>query len=81
MERKLDHLGRIVVPIELRKTLGWTVGTRVEIQMDGDRVVLKKSGSRCPFCSSVTELKDVKGVRVCQSCIDEIKVGHFWEVD
>lgn len=79
MERRMDELGRIVVPMEIRKSLGWANGTRLKIDVNGDTVTLKKNESCCVFCGSVDELKDVKCVRVCQSCIDEIKTTIFWE--
>lgn len=78
MERKLDGLGRLVIPMEFRKVLGWSAKTSIKMELKGDSVVLTKDESRCTFCGSLDELKDVKGVRVCQSCIDEIKVSDVW---
>ena len=79
MERKLDELGRLVIPMEFRKTLGWGKGARVNMQVSGNKVILTKSECCCAICGSSSELKEVKNVRMCQSCIDEIKASDFWE--
>lgn len=81
MERRMDELGRVVVPMGIRKALGWTQGTRLKMTVEGDTVALKKSESCCSFCGSVHELKDVKGVRVCEKCITDIKQGEFFSID
>lgn len=80
MERRFDELGRISVPVEMRRALGLTPGARVDLKLQGNKIIVTKSKISCTFCGCLDEIKDVKGVRVCQSCIDEIKVGHFWEV-
>lgn len=81
MERRLDELGRLVIPMEFRKALGWGKGVRVNMQVSGNKVILTKSECCCAICSSLSELKEVKNVRMCQSCIDEIKVGTFRGVE
>lgn len=79
MERKIDELGRLVIPMEFRRALGWTTGTRVKMELQGGCINLTKNESRCSFCGSVHELKDVRGVRVCDCCIIDIKYGEFQE--
>ena len=81
MERKLDDLGRVVIPMEFRKVLGWNTGTRLDIQLAGGKVTIGKSEYGCAICGGLVEIKDVKGIRMCQTCIEEIKVGTFWDVD
>ena len=81
MERKLDELGRLVIPMEFRKTLGWGKGVRVNMNIEGERVIVTKSATCCSLCGARMNLKDVKGVKMCQPCIDEIKVGTFRGVD
>lgn len=81
VERKLDSLGRVVIPKEFRDVLGWPTGVRVNMQVSGDKVIISKSESCCAMCGSVVDLKDIKGIRICQNCVDEIKVGTFWDVD
>ena len=73
--RQLDSLGRIVLPIELRRTLG--IGTKdyVEIYVNGDEIVLKKHMSRCIFCDTDGELHAFKGKLVCPTCLKELQTS------
>ena len=66
--RKIDELGRIVLPIELRKLLGIDQHDPVEIFVDGDAIILKKHQSKCIFCGSDSSLSEYKGKHVCSSC-------------
>ena len=67
--RKVDELGRIVLPIELRRNLDIEERDSLEIYMDGDRIVLKKYEASCIFCGADRELLNHKGKNVCASCI------------
>lgn len=71
--RKVDELGRIVIPMELRKTLGIEIKDPVEIYVDGDFIMLKKYESQCTFCGSMKEIGYFKGKNVCAACMKEIK--------
>ena len=71
--RKIDELGRIVLPKELRKTLGIDPGTPIEIYTEDDMIVLKKFENRCVLCGSTEDVTDVKGKKVCKKCISELK--------
>ena len=66
--RKVDELGRIVIPIELRRTLDIAERDELEIFMESDRIVLQKYEPSCIFCSSSHALVSYKGKNVCQSC-------------
>ncbi len=66
--RKIDELGRIVLPIELRKLLGIDQRDPVEIFVDGDAIILKKHHSKCIFCGSNSSLSEYKGKHVCATC-------------
>ena len=57
MVRKIDELGRIVMPAEIRQTLGLQVRDAMEIYIDGDRIVLKKYQPSCIFCSCLPQKK------------------------
>ena len=70
--RKVDELGRIVIPIELRRTMDIDLRDSVEIYMDGDRIVLKKKKEVCVFCGSEEGLETVKEKSVCRNCIGEL---------
>ena len=67
--RKIDELGRIVLPIEMRRTLGIGEKDSLEIFIDGETVVLKKYSPACIFCGSAKNNFDYKGKRVCGDCL------------
>ena len=71
--RKMDDLGRIVLPIELRKTLGIKEKDSIEIFIDGDRIVLQKYQPTCTFCNSAEGIIYFSGKRVCSACIEKLK--------
>jgi len=71
--RKVDELGRIVLPIELRRTLGIEIKDPMAIYVDGDNVVLKRYESGCIFCGSYPDdVKAFKSRLVCQDCRDQL---------
>ncbi len=71
--RKVDALGRIVIPIELRNTLEMEANDAVEIFTDDDKIVLKKYQPSCVFCGNADHVSYFKGRLVCKNCIDELK--------
>ena len=66
--RKVDELGRVVIPIELRRTMSIEEKDPLEIYVDGESIILKKYEPACIFCDSAVEVKDFKGKKVCQVC-------------
>ena len=71
--RKVDVLGRIVLPIELRKNLDIAREDPIEIYVDGDYILLKKYEPACIFCGNAKEVKRVMDKNVCANCLKEIK--------
>lgn len=69
MVRKIDELGRIVLPIELRRSLDITAGDGIEMFFDKDAVILKKYAPCCVFCSEADGVVDYMGKKVCRGCI------------
>ncbi|MCR8978724.1 AbrB/MazE/SpoVT family DNA-binding domain-containing protein [Brevibacillus laterosporus] len=68
--RKIDELGRIVIPKELRKTQGLTYGTPMELFVDEDQIILRKYEPGCVLCGSVQNLKTHKsGKKICKKCL------------
>lgn len=67
--RKVDELGRIVLPIELRRTLDIAERDELEIYLDSDKIVLQKFEPSCIFCGSAYRLVVYHGKNVCQECI------------
>ncbi len=66
--RKVDDLGRIVLPIELRRTLDIDIRDPLEIFVDGNSIVLKKYTPCCIFCGSDKNVIDFKDKLVCAAC-------------
>lgn len=73
IKRKIDELGRIVIPIELREKLEIDVKDQIEIYVDNDKIVLKKYEPSCIFCGNTKELVNYKDKLVCSKCISKIK--------
>ena len=70
--RKVDDLGRIVLPIELRRTLDIAERDELEIYMENDCIILQKYEPACIFCDSARDLISYQGKNVCQSCIKKM---------
>ncbi|MBQ3181684.1 MAG: AbrB/MazE/SpoVT family DNA-binding domain-containing protein [Clostridia bacterium] len=71
--RKVDELGRIVLPIELRRTLDIAEKDSLEIYVDDNRIILKKYEPTCVFCGSSKDVLTFKGKNICPTCLDELK--------
>ena len=72
MARKVDDLGRIVLPVELRRLHGIHTGDALEISVDGDSIVLRKLALGCVFCGGDERLRDYKGRGLCGACADDL---------
>ncbi|MHB1419979.1 MAG: AbrB/MazE/SpoVT family DNA-binding domain-containing protein [Bacillota bacterium] len=66
--RKVDELGRVVIPIELRRTLGIDEKDALEIYVDHERIILKKYEPACVFCGNAEEIQNYRGKNVCREC-------------
>lgn len=75
--RPIDDLGRIVLPIEIRKTLELSPKDSVEIFIDGSRIVLQKYQPGCIFCGNHEELTYYKGKLVCRECAESLNRAQF----
>ena len=71
--RKVDELGRIVLPIELRRTLDIAERDSLEIYIDGSCVVMKKYQPACIFCDSAKDIVSFHGKNVCPKCIKALQ--------
>lgn len=67
--RKVDELGRVVIPIELRRTLGIDEKDALEIYVDHEKIILKKYEPACVFCGNAEGVQVFKGKNVCDECI------------
>ena len=71
--RKVDELGRVVIPIETRRTLGLNEKDQVEIFIDGENIILKKYEPSCIFCNEMNNVINYKGKIICNNCLEEMK--------
>lgn len=70
--RKVDELGRIVIPIELRRTMGIEEKDALEIYVDTEKIILKKYEPACIFCGNAEEVLHYKGKNLCRTCLTEL---------
>ena len=70
--RKVDELGRDVLPIELRRNLSIGEKDALEIYVDQDTIILKKYEPACIFCGQAKGIKHIKGKNICPACLEEI---------
>ncbi|AIQ28670.1 MULTISPECIES: AbrB/MazE/SpoVT family DNA-binding domain-containing protein [Paenibacillus] len=70
--RKVDELGRIVIPIELRRTMGIDIKDPLEIFVDGEKIILRKYEPTCIFSGSAENLINFKGKMVSKDVLDEL---------
>ena len=75
--RKIDELGRIVLPIETRKRLDIGPKDPVEIFVEKDRVILKKYEPCCIFCGDARNIVNYKDKKICKKCLDELKKAEL----
>jgi len=71
--RRIDDLGRIVLPIELRRTLDIGERETMEIFVDGSAIVLKKYRPTCIFCDSAKDITIFRGKNICPKCLWELR--------
>ena len=71
--RKVDELGRIVLPIELRRTLDISNRDALEICVEGSAVVLRKFRPTCVFCDGAKDVRVFKGKNICGRCFKELR--------
>jgi len=71
--RRVDDLGRIVIPMELRRTLGIHVKDPISISVDNEKIILEKFKESCVICGSEEDVSKVKDRPLCEACIGDIK--------
>ena len=71
--RKVDELGRIVIPKELRKTFEIAERDSLEIYVDGEQIILKKYAPACIFCGQAKDVVNYKGKNICPACFEDLK--------
>lgn len=77
--RNLDELGRIVIPIELRKKLNLHEKDPVQISIKNDSIILQKKQNTCVFCNSIEHLEKFNFQYICTDCKKKIKEVMWYE--
>ncbi len=72
MVRKIDELGRVVIPMEMRRNMGIEDGDSFEIFVEGDHIVLAKYAPLCLFCGSGDDLVEFQNKKICRHCREAI---------
>lgn len=68
--RKIDELGRVVIPIELRRIMGIEQKNTIEIFVDSDRIILQKHEQACIFCGSDVGVRHYRNKLICEDCLE-----------
>ena len=71
--RPVDPLGRVVIPVELRRSLGIKTDDLMEVFVEGEYIMLKKNEVKCIFCGSSEDVVSLHDKTVCKKCIEEMK--------
>ena len=71
--RPVDNLGRIVLPIELRRTMDIAEKDAIEIYVDGASIILRKYEPTCIFCGDAKNITNYRGKNICPNCLKELK--------
>ena len=71
--RPVDPLGRVVIPVELRRNLGIKTDDSLEVFVDGEFIMLKKYEPACIFCGNAKDVQNIHGKNICRACLDELK--------
>lgn len=74
--RRIDELGRFVLPIEIRRTLNIDTRDAVEVFVDEDKIILKKYEPACIFCGEIENVENIKGKLICKKCLAQIKKNY-----
>lgn len=71
--KKIDEMGRIVIPKSVRQALSIETGDNLQFFIDGDGIVMKRFSTSCVFCGSGDDLSELMGKYVCKSCLSSLK--------
>lgn len=75
MVRKVDNLGRVVLPIEIRQSLDITPRDPLEIFIQDKQIILQKYHPACVFCTNVENIVYFNDKRICAECLEKIKTS------
>lgn len=69
----MDELGRVVIPIEIRKSLNIKVNDLIQIDVNNNKIILRKKSDECILCHSIKNLQTFQDKKICVKCIEKIK--------
>ena len=70
--RRLDDLGRIVIPRELRRSMGLGENAPMEIYTDADKIILAPYRPGCLFCGQAEDVREIHGIKICRKCAESM---------
>lgn len=76
--RRVDELGRVVLPIEIRRLLDIEERDPLEISLEEDRIILRKLQLACIFCGAEEDLQEYRSKRICRACLESINAQADW---
>lgn len=71
--RQIDHLGRIVIPKEIRRSLQFNENEPLEVYVDGEYIIFQRYSPGCLLCGEIENIKQIKDKKICQNCADELR--------
>ena len=71
--RDIDNVGRLVIPIDIRKAVDIKKGDKLEFFIDADSIIIRKYSPTCVFCKSSENLSPFKGNVLCKQCLEELQ--------
>jgi len=71
--KKIDEMGRIVIPKNVRKTIDAEIGDSLQFFIDGDNIIMKKFSQSCVFCGSENDLSELNEKYICAECVAKLK--------
>lgn len=71
--RRLDSVGRIVIPSEIREIFDWNIADPIEVYLKNNSIILRSCKHYCFFCGGSEQIRKYKTVQICMNCISEMK--------
>lgn len=73
--KKIDDVGRVVLPKDIRDELGLKINDVLKIDVDNNRIILSKAEQTCVFCGKTSSLKSFRGKTVCEKCVKQLNAS------
>lgn len=74
MKKKVDNLGRIILPVEVRRDLGIQLGEELNLDVVDNKIILSKQHSVCAICGDSNVWYKIQGQGLCKDCFEQIKL-------